>query len=199
MASQAEYQTNPQITPQTPRASSCWASRDERLAARTLRAQNQTYARIAAQTGLTQRQVQLACSNERPTPRKPRGQRLKLSEEQLDEVIEFITSSKEARRMPYKEVTRALQLPVCKATLRKALARRGYHRCKALRKPPLSERTRALRLTWALEHVNWTREQWLKVMSTYGDHFTDLSKRSRAAHFGPVVNEAVSKFFAVCC
>lgn len=156
----------PQTGPQTPRASSRWASRDKRLAARTLRAQNQTYAQIAAQTGLTQRQVQIACSNERPTPRKPRGQRRKLSEEQLDEVIEFITSSKETRRMPYEAVIKELQLPVCKATLRKALARRGYHRCKALRKPPLSKRTRALRLTWALEHVNWTREQWKKVLWT---------------------------------
>lgn len=134
-----------QTTPiQTSRS---WSTRDQRVAARTLRAQQLTYAQIAAQLGMTLRQVQTACTEDRPTPRKPRGQRRKLSEDQLDEIIEFITSSKETRRMSFETVIKELQLPVCKTTLRKALARRGYHRCKALRKPPLSERTRACRLT----------------------------------------------------
>ncbi|KAJ5678485.1 transposable element tc3 transposase, partial [Penicillium maclennaniae] len=139
------------------------ASRDTRIAASTLRDQHYTYAQIASQLGITQRQVQKACTDERPTPRKPRGQRRKLSEDKLDE------------------------LPVSKNTLRRALARRGYHRCKALRKPPLSDRTRALRLTWALEHVLWTDETW--VISIYhrriyvtrrsGEEFDDTYVRER--------------------
>lgn len=153
-----------QQTPQTPKPHSNRASRDTRIAARTLRNQHYTYAQIASQLGITQRQVQKACTDERPTPRKARGQRRKLSEETVDEVIEFITQSKETRRMSFKELIERLELPVTKNTLRKALARRGYHRCKALRKPPLSDRTRRLRLTWALEHVNWTREQWEKIL-----------------------------------
>jgi DNA-binding CsgD family transcriptional regulator len=159
MESQQIPQRSPNEPPQTPRSHSAWASRDMRIAARTLRDQHYTYAQIASQLGITQRQVQKACTDERPTPRKPRGQRRKLSEDKLTEVIKFITQSKETRRMGFEELIHRLQLPVSKNTLRRALARRGYHRYKALRKPPLSNRTRALRLTWALEHVNWTREQ----------------------------------------
>lgn len=68
--------------------------------------------------------------------------------------------------MSYETVIRELRLSVYKSTLHKALAKRGYHRYKALRKPPITERTRALRLNWALEHVNWTREQWSKILWT---------------------------------
>jgi transposase len=133
--------------PTTPtRRSRSWATRDQRLLARGLRAQKLTYAQISSQLGMTYRQVQTACTEGRATPRKPRGGRPKLAEDQLDDIIEFITFSKETRRMPYETIIRELQLPVCKSTLRKVLAKRGYHRCKALRKPPITERTRALRL-----------------------------------------------------
>ena len=151
---QASNQISYQSSDQAPRTPSQKATRDQRIAARTLRAQRYTYAQIASELDITQRQVQKACSDERPTPRKARGRGRKLSEEQLNEIIEFISSSKETRRMPYSRVIHELQLPVSSETLRRALARRGYHRCKALRKPPLSDRTRALRLIWALEHVN---------------------------------------------
>ncbi|KAF9249652.1 hypothetical protein DTO006G1_6722 [Penicillium roqueforti] len=130
--------------PQTPRHN---ATRDQRIAARTLRAKGYTYAQIAADLHITQRQVQKACTDNRPTPRKPPGARRKLSEEQLDEIIDFIRTSKETRRMPFSQLIQELHLSVGTETLRRALARRGYHRCKALRKPPLSDRTRALRLT----------------------------------------------------
>lgn len=132
-------QQTAQQAPQTPRPHK--ASRDQRVAARTLRAQRYTYAQIASELGITQRQVQKACTDERPTPRKAPGRRQKLSKSELDGIIEFITSSTETRRMPYDKVIQRLQLPISVNTLRRALARRGYHRCKALRKPPLSERT----------------------------------------------------------
>ena len=140
-------QPSPNQQPQTPRPHSARASRDTRIAARTLRDQRYTYAEIASRLGITQRQVQKAYTDKRPTPRKPRGQRRKLSEDKLNEVIEFITQSKETRRIGFEELIQRLQLPISKNTLRRALARRGYRRCKALRKLPLSNRTRALRLT----------------------------------------------------
>lgn len=142
MASQHD-ETVPQ-PPQTPRHQ---ASRDQRVAARTLRAQGYTYAQIAQALGITQRQVQKACTDDRPTPRKAPGRSRKLSEEQLDEIIDFISSSKETRRMPYSQVIQELHLTVSTETLRRALARRGYHRCEALPKPLLSDRTEALRPT----------------------------------------------------
>lgn len=155
------------MAPSTPtKTNHHWATRDQRLIARALREEGYSYAAIASKTNLTYRQVQLACQAGRPSPKKPPGQRRKLSEERLDEIIEFITASKEGRRMTYDQLIEALQLLVSRETLRKALARRRYHRCKALRKPPISERTRELRLTFAQEHVNWTREQWQKVLWT---------------------------------
>jgi transposase len=155
------------ISPVTPtRKTKTWLTRIQRLTVRALRSQTLTYEQIASQLGITYRQVQTACTADRPTPHKSRGQRRKLSEDQLDEIIEFITSSKETRRMLYKTVIKELQLPVCKSTLRKALARRRYHRRKALRKPPMTERTRIIRLNCALEHINWTREQWCKILWT---------------------------------
>jgi hypothetical protein len=33
-------------------------------------------------------------------------------------------------------------------------------------KPPISEVNRVARLQWALEHVNWTDEQWEKILWT---------------------------------
>jgi transposase len=129
--------------PQTPRHH---ISRDQRIIARTLRSQGHTYAQIAQQPHITQRQVQKACTDDRPTPRKAPGRSRKLSEEQLDEIIDFVSTSKETRRMPYSQLIQELNLTVSVETLRRALARRGYHRCKALQKPPLSDRTKALRL-----------------------------------------------------
>ncbi len=33
-------------------------------------------------------------------------------------------------------------------------------------KPPISECNRQLRLTWAREHLDWTKEQWNKILWT---------------------------------
>lgn len=112
-----------------------WSTRDQRLAARALRAAGFTYTQISTQVGLTQRQVQVACTAETASPREPRGAQRKLSEEQLDEVIEFIESKEERRRMKFEDVVRELWLPVGRLALRHALARRGYRRAGGLSRP----------------------------------------------------------------
>ncbi|KAJ5288298.1 hypothetical protein N7508_011073 [Penicillium antarcticum] len=94
------YQNSDQTSDQTsqaPQTPGHQASRDQHVAARTLRAQGYTYSQISLELGITQRQVQKACTDKRPTPRKAPGRARKLSEEQLDEIIDFITSSKETR------------------------------------------------------------------------------------------------------
>ena len=48
--------------------------------------------------------------------------------------------------------------------IRSALRRAGYKRYVALRKPPISEKNRQLRLEFALEHLNWTDEQWDAIL-----------------------------------
>lgn len=73
---------------------------------------------------------------------------------------------KENRRKPYYKVIEELDLGVTPMTLRHALKKRGYSRCKALRKPPLSLENRRVRLAWALEHVNWDYNQWKNILWT---------------------------------
>jgi ketohexokinase/beta-glucosidase len=81
----------------------------------------------------------------------------------MDDIIAFISSSKRTSRLLYYKVIRELELDVSVETLARSLRKRGYSRSVALRKPPLTEHTKQLRLAWALEHVNWTREQWMQI------------------------------------
>ena len=45
-----------------------------------------------------------------------------------------------------------------------ALQRTRYKRYVALRKPPISEKNRQLRLDFALEHINQTDKQWDAIL-----------------------------------
>ncbi|OJD20315.1 hypothetical protein ACJ73_08350, partial [Blastomyces percursus] len=53
---------------------------------------------------ITHRQVQYACQQEHPTPKKRPGRPVKLTEEQVNEIIEFITASRENRRACYGKI-----------------------------------------------------------------------------------------------
>lgn len=152
--------------PSEPPEKSAQLSRDERLRVLTLRDAGFTYNQIAQQLHITHRQVQYTCQSHRATPKKPHGQPPKLTEQDVDRIIEWISSSKRTRRMPYKKVVQELELPVGPTALARALKKRGYTRCQALRKPPLSDENKRQRLIWALEHVNWSIEQWNQILWT---------------------------------
>ena len=147
-----------------PRQNSTRLNRDDRIRVLTLRDAGLTYQQITSQLQMTYRQVQYTCQSHQTTPKKAHGQRPKLSEEDVDKVIDFISSSKRTRRMPYYKVIQELDLPVRTTALSRALKKRGYSRCKALRKPPLSDQNKRVRLAWALAHVNWTMEQWNRIL-----------------------------------
>lgn len=66
--------------------------------------------------------------------------------------------------MPYHKIVQELDLGVSSEALAHALRKRGYSCCKALRKPSLSEENRRVRLIWALEHINWTPDQWNRIL-----------------------------------
>uniref|UniRef100_A0A093VG25 Transposable element Tc1 transposase n=1 Tax=Talaromyces marneffei PM1 TaxID=1077442 RepID=A0A093VG25_TALMA len=141
-------------------------NRDDRIRILTLREAGFTYLQIASQLHVTHDQVQYTCQSQQATPKKARGRTPKLSEEDVDRGIDWISSSKRTRRMPYYKVIRELDLPIGATALARALKKRGYTRCKALRKPPLSDEHKRVRLAWALEHVNWTIEQWNRILWT---------------------------------
>jgi hypothetical protein len=88
-----------------------------------------------------------------------------LSTQQIDKIVRFITSSKRTRRMPYWKVLLALGWEgISPSTIRSSLRRVGYKRYVALRKPPISERNRQLHLQFALDHLDWTDEQWDSIL-----------------------------------
>lgn len=83
---------------------------------------------IARELGINKGRVYRIQKRGHPTPTKPKGAKLKLSESQMDDVIAFITASEENRRMPYPQVCQTLNLPVAKDALKRALQNRGYYR-----------------------------------------------------------------------
>ncbi|KAL3708724.1 hypothetical protein TMatcc_006708 [Talaromyces marneffei ATCC 18224] len=103
--------------PSKPKQNSIRLDRDERIRVLTLRDA-----------------VQYTCQNQQATPKKARGNPPKLSEAEVDYIIEWISSSKRTRRMPYYKVVQELNLSVGKHALARALKKRGYTRCIALRR-----------------------------------------------------------------
>jgi transposase len=51
-------------------------------------------------------------------------------------------------------------------TIKKTLYRLGFRRQVARRKPPITEETRQKRLAFALEHIDWTLDQWRTILWT---------------------------------
>ncbi|EED23145.1 transposable element tc3 transposase, putative [Talaromyces stipitatus ATCC 10500] len=143
------------LEPSDSRQNSARLNRDERIRVLTLRDAGFTYLQISQQLQISYRQVQYTCQSQQATPKKARGNPPKLSEAEVHHIIEWITSSKR---------TRQLNLSIGKHALARALKKRGYTRCKALNKPPLSDKHKQVRLAWALEHLNWTTEQWNRIL-----------------------------------
>jgi ketohexokinase/beta-glucosidase len=131
----------------------------------TLRAAGFTYTKIQGQfEDITYDQVRYTCRSEKWTPRKARGAPIKLSEQEVDEILLFITGTRRGRRLPYHKVVRELQLPVNASTLSRTLAKRGYYRYKALRKPYLTTVHREARVQFARDHLHWTWEEWSLIL-----------------------------------
>ena len=61
---------------------------------------------------------------------------------------------------------------VSTSTIRKRLLRSGLRGCKAKKKSKVSEKQRKARIAWAKEHLNWTSEDWDKVIFSDESTFT---------------------------
>ena len=144
-----------------PRASN--ATRDQRLQAQALHKAGLKYGEIAAETGLTTRQVRYAVTHG-STPTKSKGRPSKLSENELQSIITWICASRSNRRTSWMKIPIILSLSVSHRALRRSLRNAGFYRRVARHKPPISERNRIARLQWATEHVEWTLDQWKKIL-----------------------------------
>lgn len=106
----------------------------------------------------TIRQISYAC-NVRATPQKKTGRPPVLTQAQVEELVKFVCASRQNRRMSFAQLAEVLDFGVKKDAIRSALLREGFHRRLAMRKPPISEKNRQLRLAWAIEHKEWTMDQ----------------------------------------
>lgn len=138
-------------------------SRDTRVSIRTLRSAGWTYQQIATHLHLTLRQVQHAATTQ-ATPRRPSGRPPILTVAQVEELIEFVCSSRKARRMAYWRLPQELGWDCSVYAIRNALRRAGFKRYVARRKPPITEPTRLKRLAFAQRYVNWTLDEWKAIL-----------------------------------
>ena len=103
-----------------------------------------------------------------PTPSKRTGRPMVMTKEQIDELEDFVTSSRTGRQMSYFELARVQfsHWNVSEHVVKRVLRSRGYERCIAQRKPPLTSDHMRRRKMWAEEHRNWTIEEWCRVLWT---------------------------------
>jgi transposase len=129
---------------------------DQRRDIRPMNSLGYDHELIAAQLrpDVSLRQIQYTVETERATPRKRCGRPPKLSTAQVDALVAFVRRDSTTRRMTYQQLADALDFNVTADTIRFALRSRGYHRRVALRKPPLSDENKRIRLRWASEHVH---------------------------------------------
>lgn len=161
----------PHTPPAEPTRGTPHLTRDERRDILLMASLHHTEEEIAAYLSdrygkqITLRQISYTLQTEKATPRKPTGRPAKLTREQGDVLEAYVTTSHETRRMSYEMLARNLQFPnIGRDAIRRELNRRGYSRRIALRKPPLDERTKVIRLEWAREHLHWSEEQWWKIL-----------------------------------
>jgi transposase len=132
---------NPPETPQRKHL-----TRDERSQIRTLYFEAKwTQKAIATHLGVSLGQVQYTYSQPCITPRRRTGRPAKLSESDVEKLITFIRSSKEARQMPWSDLPDAVGLDCSESAIRTALRKAGFRRYIARRKPHTEEAVRITR------------------------------------------------------
>ncbi|RYP69179.1 hypothetical protein DL769_005347 [Monosporascus sp. CRB-8-3] len=124
-----------------------------------------SYGQIKEVTGFTKSQIQWTCTAAEAVRKFRKGRLREMSEQQEEELVEFVCASKANRRMGWLELSQRLFMGVFGMyVIRETLRRFGFRRRVARRKPPLSEANKQKRLAWALEHVNWTFEDWCRII-----------------------------------
>jgi len=148
-----------------PKCSTKSTTRDQRLQAQTLYyTAGWSEQEIALQLNLSINQVQYAIAH-RITPQKHRsGVKPRINTPQRKALVEWVTSSKETRSVPWPDIPSILHLQCGEKAIRRALRKEGYVRGIARRKPPLTPKQIQDRLDWAWDHWLWTDEQWDSVL-----------------------------------
>ena len=99
------------------------------------------------------------------TPKKPSGRPLVLGPNERAILIDFVCQSKRHRRMTYVELVKEFKhFGWGYMAIEAALQKEGFNRRWAMRKPPISEKNRLLRLQFARQYQHWTFRDWCKFL-----------------------------------
>jgi hypothetical protein len=79
-----------------------------------------------------------------------------LNSDQVDELVWYVQQSRATRQMSYSALAMgpSAHWEVGEYTIGNAFKSRGFTRCMALAKPPLSQKNKNIRLEWAKAHVD---------------------------------------------
>jgi transposase len=104
-----------------------------------------------------------------------------LSSDQVDELVWYVQQSRATRQMSYLALAIGpfSHWEVGEYTIRYTLKSRGFTRCIALAKPPLSQKNKDIRFEWAKDHVDWTLDQWWTILWSDETWVTDGRHRRK--------------------
>ena len=139
---------------------------DLRLQVRTLHDVNFQYVRIAFSLDISQDQIWYAL-NHRLTPQNKLSDSFSMINDDAEKIlIDFVCASRLHHRMSYFRVAYELNWNVSERVVQHYLELHDFRRHETRRKSYISKHNRLARLTWAYEHLSWTREQWNRILWT---------------------------------
>ena len=146
-----------------------YISSEDCIRIRTLRKHtDKTIQQIARDLGLSWHQVQHACARDSESPSIRTGRPPVLSSQQIDQLLAFVRSSYEARRMSYLDLSldQFREWNVGQRCIQRAPNSRGYSRRRARSKPSLSDINKTKRIEFGQTHINWSLDDWSRVLWT---------------------------------
>ena len=139
---------------------------EQRVQCRTLyQIAGWSYNAISQRLVIPRSTVRLAISTPQ-TPPRPRGRLPVCRTSTRKRLIKRATIDATNRRLPFEAIAELESVNVAPNTLTKAFAKEGYYRRKARKKPLLTEKHKAARLAFALEHIDWGLDDWARVLWT---------------------------------
>jgi len=128
-------------------------------------------------TGVPKSTVARICKNRKERRNKHRtGRPPKLTKHDTRRILAIATNNWEGRKLSYHQLAKEAGVTASGKTVKRALRKRGYRRCRACRKPFISVQNQWARRGYAREHKDKDKHYWRRHM--YADECSfDTSKR----------------------
>ncbi len=140
---------------------------DMKKAVVNMKEKEKTFAEIASDLGISERQAKYACKSYRETnsfERKPgSGRPRKTTARQDRQIVRFVVRNRDATSKMVREelgLTHVSQRVVCRRISASGRVKSYWKK----KKPFISEANRRKRIQWAKDHLHWTTAQWRNVL-----------------------------------